>query len=190
MQLSFVDFLQRHGFSPEQAGALLRESEHQELPARTTFLQQGEQPQYLYFVREGLCQANYHTGDGKSFSKEFYWGGDCIVNFQSLLNHPASPYALETLSASSLVCLPIKRVHEWRQQNHACYQHLLENQLLYKENKERFMLLNSPQQRYLEFIQEFPDLEQHLADYQVASYIGITPISLSRIKKRLQVNKG
>ncbi len=63
---------------------------------------------------------------------------------------------------------------------------LLETQLGYKERKERFMLLNNPEQRYCLFIQQFPKLATKLSNYQIASYLGITPISLSRIKKRLK----
>ncbi|WDE04568.1 Crp/Fnr family transcriptional regulator [Thalassomonas viridans] len=190
MKLSFIDFLQQQGFSPEQASELNRQSEPIALAPRTIFMRQGDKVEYLYFVSEGLCQASYHTPEGKKFSKEFYWSGDCIVNFQSLLKQQHSPYALETLSASSLVRLPVAQVQLWRQQNHPCYQHLLETQLLYKENKERFMLLHTPQERYQLFSQQFPELTQQLTDYQLAAYIGITPISLSRIKKRLEVNKG
>ncbi|WP_281559545.1 Crp/Fnr family transcriptional regulator [Thalassomonas sp. RHCl1] len=186
MKLGFIDFLQQHGFSQQQANMLHRDTETIDLPARTIFLHQADKLAYLYFVSEGLCQACYHTADGKRFSKEFYWSGDCIINFQSLLKQQASPYSLETLSASSLVRLPINQVQIWRQTNHACYQHLLETQLLYKENKERFMLLHTPQERYQLFSQQFPELASSLTDYQLASYIGITPISLSRIKKRLR----
>ncbi|WDE11023.1 Crp/Fnr family transcriptional regulator [Thalassomonas haliotis] len=186
MKLSFSAFLQQHGFSPKQAKLLDQETETLHLSARTIFTRQADKVEYLYFVSQGLCQACYHTAGGKRFSKEFYWSGDCIINFESLLKPQVSPYSLETLSASSLVRLPISQVQLWRQQNHACYQHLLETQLLYKENKERFMLLHTPQQRYQLFSQQFPGLKQCLTDYQLASYIGITPISLSRIKKRLR----
>ncbi len=48
------------------------------------------------------------------------------------------------------------------------------------------MLLYSPEERYTLFCEHFPNLHERLNDYQVAAYLGITSISLSRIKKRLQ----
>ena len=63
-----------------------------------------------------------------------------------------------------------------------------EVQLLNKEQKERYMLLNTPQQRYQHFCRNYPELLARLSDYQIAAYLGITPISLSRIKKRQSIN--
>ena len=57
---------------------------------------------------------------------------------------------------------------------------------MHKENKERFMLLYSPEERYQLFCQHYPDLEQRITDSQIAAYLGITAISLSRIKSRLK----
>ncbi len=65
------------------------------------------------------------------------------------------------------------------------YLKLLETQLINKEHKERFMLLYSPEERYQLLCQHYPDLEQRITDSQIAAYLGITAISLSRIKTRL-----
>ena len=75
---------------------------------------------------------------------------------------------------------------DWRDNRHAIYLKLLETQLMYKENKERFMLLYTPEERYELFCQHYPHLLHRLTDYHIAAYLGITPISLSRIKKRQQ----
>ncbi|MEF1297095.1 Crp/Fnr family transcriptional regulator, partial [Vibrio parahaemolyticus] len=53
------------------------------------------------------------------------------------------------------------------------------------ENKERFMLLYSTEERYQLFCNHYTDLEQRITDSQIAAYLGITAISLSRIKARL-----
>lgn len=63
---------------------------------------------------------------------------------------------------------------------------LLKQQLLYKEQKEAFLLLNTPEQRYLYLLEHFPLWVTRLTHAQLANYIGITSISLSRIRKRLQ----
>ena len=185
MKDSFPDFLQQHGFTREQALELNRASTRLELAAKTAITRQGDVAEFLYFMVKGLCHACYHTNDGKTFSKEFYWQGDFLINFESLIKQEPSPYSLETLSPSLLISIPVTQIQQWRKLGHPFYLHLLENQLLHKENKERFMLLHGPKERYQLFSKRFPELESRLTDYQVASYIGITPISLSRIKKRL-----
>ncbi len=65
---------------------------------------------------------------------------------------------------------------------------LLVQQLIYKEKKEQMLLLNTPEQRYQYVQTHFPDWESQLTQRDLANYIGITPVSLSRIRQRL--NKG
>ena len=93
---------------------------------------------------------------------------------------------LETLSPVTLLCLPIMYLNQWRETSHPLYIKLLETQLMHKENKERFMLLYRPEQRYQIMCQQFPDLMKRLSDSHIAAYLGITPISLSRIKARIR----
>jgi hypothetical protein len=61
----------------------------------------------------------------------------------------------------------------------------------YKEGKERFMLLHSPEEKYSLFCETYPELLSRVTDYQIAVYLRITHISLSRIKKRIKdkINK-
>ena len=45
---------------------------------------------------------------------------------------------------------------------------------------------NSPEQRYIELIKEYPDIINKIPHYYIASYLGITPVSFSRIRNRLK----
>lgn len=64
-------------------------------------------------------------------------------------------------------------------------QHLLKDSILRVES----LLLNSPEERYLKFIKENPKLVHRVADKHIAHVLGITPVSLSRIRKRLSEKK-
>lgn len=184
MSQAFINFLQQNAFQPDQATAINKQSKYVSLETDTVLVHQGDITEHVYFLQEGLCHACYLTDEGKKYSKEFYWTGDLVVNFESLIQQTPTPYLIESLSQCQLIRLPINQVQQWRDQRHSCYLRLIERQLLHKENKERFMLLHGPEERYRLFNERFPELETRLADYQIASYIGITPVSLSRIKKR------
>jgi CRP-like cAMP-binding protein len=179
-------FLSQLGASEETIQEAVAAAEPMELPTRHVLLNQGEKPGYCYFLLDGLCHACYLTPEGKQFSKEFYWDQDVLIGFESLINDAPSPFLLETLSASKLLALPVGLLVQWRAQGNPLYLRLLERQLSYKEQKERFMLMHTPEERYQLFTTSFPELLSRIADYQIASYLGITPISLSRIKKRLE----
>ncbi|WP_318488559.1 Crp/Fnr family transcriptional regulator [Photobacterium leiognathi] len=184
-QLSqLAEFLQQFGAEQTTIDEALALAQILELPTRHILLNQGQQAEQFYFLLDGLCHACYLTENGKQFSKEFYWDQDALIGFEGLITQSPSPFLLETLSASQLIALPITLIETWRAQGLALYINLLERQLVFKENKERFMLMYSPEERYQLFTQSFAELNFKLTDYQIASYLGITPISLSRIKKR------
>lgn len=176
--------LVHHGFDAQEIEQVCQSAQLIELPTRHILLHQGEVAQEIHLLLEGICHSAYLTDKGKEFSKEFYWENDWIIGFESLIKQQASPYLLETLTACRLVSLPISTLRQWRKEKHSIYLKLLETQLMHKENKERFMLLYSPEERYEIFCANFPELLERLNDYQIAAYLGITPISLSRIKKR------
>ncbi|SJN57636.1 Cyclic nucleotide-binding domain protein [Vibrio ruber DSM 16370] len=185
MENTFRNYLVHSGFHDEDIEALLAIATPLDLPTRHILSHQGEVASHIYFILEGICHASYLTDKGKSFSKEFYWESDWIIGFESLIKREPLPYLLETLSPVKLMCLPISVLFQWHASRHPAYIKLLETKLIHKENKERLMLLYTPEERYQLFRQHYPQLLERLADYHVAAYLGITPISLSRIKKRV-----
>ncbi|MDW6002815.1 Crp/Fnr family transcriptional regulator [Vibrio mangrovi] len=185
MKKTFQTHLEHYGFTDEEIQALVDIATPLDLPTRHILSHQGEVASHIYFVLEGICHASYLTDKGKSFSKEFYWESDWIIGFESLIKQEPLPYLLETLSPVKLMYLPVSTLFQWHTSQHPAYIKLLEAKLMHKENKERFMLLYTPEERYQLFRQNYPELLDRLADYHVAAYLGITPISLSRIKKRL-----
>ncbi|CAH0536060.1 Crp/Fnr family transcriptional regulator [Vibrio marisflavi] len=182
----FQQHLQKNGFAQQEIDQLIQSAKLIELPEHQALLHQGEVANDVFFMLEGICHSAYLTDKGKKFSKEFYWEYDWIIGFESLINQQASPYLIETITRCSILSLPIETLGKWRKERHDIYLKLLETQLMYKEKKERFMLLHTPEERYELFCLNFPSLLERLNDYQIAGYLGITPISLSRIKKRSQ----
>ncbi|MGF1910132.1 Crp/Fnr family transcriptional regulator [Vibrio kasasachensis] len=184
MATRFTHYLSQHGFSSSEISELSQLAKPLELPTRHILIEQGANSDSFFFVLDGLCHASYLTEQGKEYSKEFYWELDWIIGFESLIKQQPSAFLLETLTPCHLLCLPLATLQQWRDSNHPTYLKLVETQLMNKENKERFMLLYSAEQRYQLFCQHFSDLEQRLTDYQIAAYLGISPVSLSRIKNR------
>lgn len=191
MKSALAQFLQQHDADQATIDQALAAAELMELPTRHILLNQGEYPEYAFFLITGICHACYLTADGHQFSKEFYWDQDVLIGFESLLTDTPSAFLLETLSASQLLAIPMALVAQWRAERNPIYVRLLERQLQFKEHKERFMLIHSPEERLQLFCDSFPALLSRVTNYQIASYLGITPTSLSRIRKRLsQSNNG
>ncbi|BDY04711.1 Crp/Fnr family transcriptional regulator [Ferrimonas sp. YFM] len=176
------------GLTAHEVNQLAQAGKLRRLRPGETLSEQGRVPGQFHLLVEGLCHGVYHTESGRHYSKEFYWEGDWVIGYESLLDGIPLPFEFQAITDSTLMALPLDQLSQWRNQRHLAYLTLLETQLLFKERKERLLLLSTPEQRYRHFCEHYPQLLQRLADYQIAAYLGITPISLSRIKSRL--NKG
>lgn len=158
------------------------------LDAQQTLVRQGDVSNSIYWLDKGLIRAVFMNDNGKEFTKEFFWEGDIILQPRSLLTGEPLPYSMISLEACQYRQISTQRYSELIRTSPEWlhyHQTLLAIHLINKEKKEEFLLLNSPEQRVIRFGQSFPWLIQRVPDYIVASYLGMTAISYSRIKKRL-----
>lgn len=146
-------------------------------------LRQGDQQQYGYFILSGILRASHYSNIGSEYSKEYYFKGEISFLYSAWLTNSSATYQIDALDYSEVIRVPLNllNLQEWL----PAKLELLQQQLLYKEEKEIFLLLKNPEQRYLHLIKFFPKWIANLNNIQLATYIGISPISLSRIKKRI-----
>jgi CRP-like cAMP-binding protein len=71
-----------------------------------------------------------------------------------------------------------------------CYAKFLERIFIVKEERENAFVKHSAERRYLDFCAAYPELKDSIPQQQIASYIGITPVALSRIRQRLKLCRG
>lgn len=145
-------------------------------------LRQGEIQNHVFFVVSGILKACHYSDNGSDLSKEFYFTNELCFLYSSWLTGQPAQYQIEVLEDALILQFPIRLLSQpkWQTVKIA----LLSQQLIYKEQKEAFLLLNTPEQRY-RFLTEYrPNWVRQLNNIQLASYIGITPVSLSRLKSR------
>ena len=152
-----------------------------------------------YLVREGqVCKSLYflHTGvlsllllhDGEEHVKDFSLSGKFITAYTSFTKKTHSEIFIRAEQDCELsvwdrdyVMNLIKENPHWTMFAKTMADYLFQR----KEQKEISMILNTAEERYLRFIREFPDVFQQVPQYLIASYLGIKPQSLSRIRKML-----
>ncbi|WDO02640.1 Crp/Fnr family transcriptional regulator [Aeromonas allosaccharophila] len=169
----------------EEAARLLSFAHSLTLAPRSCLWHAGDSPDLLVRVEQGLLRAKVVLADGREYIKEFYWEGDEFLDFHHLLSGEPARYSVEALEPCRLQLFQLADLRQlccWP----IWYRHLLEVQLRIKEEKELLLLTGSPQARYQHFLDSFPALDARVPDHQIAAYLGITPISLSRIRKRLK----
>lgn len=164
---------------------------HKQLAAGEVLWRVGEQQEYVYLLQQGLMYAYFITSEGKSVCKEVYWERDLVFGFRSLLSNTAYPFSVIALEDSELLQISKLDYLNWTErhpEHQRFHLSVVSEYYMYKESKEEFLLLNTPEQRVALFYQTYPDLIRRIPQHIIASYLGITPISFSRIKKRLGLN--
>ncbi len=151
------------------------------------FLQAGDKSIELAFVNAGLLRFFYQTEDGKEFNKSFIPENQFAAAYSAFLIDLPARFSIQALEESHLLVCNLKPVIELFDE-HRCWERLgriLAEQLyIKKEAREAEFLLDDAETRYRNFQRTYPGLEDRLAQYHVASYLGVTPVALSRIRRR------
>lgn len=149
-------------------------------------LQQGEKQQYGYLILEGVLAALHTSAEGGQKCKEFYFQDEFALLYSNWLTESQALYQLQVVKTAQLIAVPLAILEQpdWQQLK----QQLISQQLVFKEAKEAFLLLNTPEQRYRYLLAQKPHWLAQLTLTEVAMYIGVSAISLSRIRQRLNLS--
>jgi len=158
----------------------------QEIPAKTILLEEGKISKTMFFIEKG-CLRTWVNVNGKEITTQFFFEGDKISSIESFRTKQPSLYTIESLEPCVLQTISQKdfqnilesspEIREEIQEH--LYQRLVQSQKLFFS-----FLKNTPQQRYQELIEKQPQIIQRVPQHYIASYLGITSVSLSRIRNR------
>jgi CRP-like cAMP-binding protein len=151
-------------------------------------IEAGQSVSRIGFLVEGLARYYYLTREGKEFNKGFAQPGHPLTSVIALVTGQPSPFYIQALDACECLFLDYEALaalcdqhREWER----LARHLLEQLAIKKERREADFLLRSPQERYQQFLKEFEEVADRVPNYHIASYLGITEVALSRIRRRL-----
>ncbi len=151
-------------------------------------IERGQEAQYIYFVDSGLIYSYYEDENAEShinqFATEGYWISDLYSFFG---NHHADIF-VEALEPS--VCFALDKCDfENAVRSVAKFERffriLIQNAYIHYQQRITKVFADNAETRYLELVKQHPDLVQRVPQYLLASYLGIKPQSLSRIRQNL-----
>jgi len=157
-----------------------------EVPARTILLAEGKISRTMFFIEKG-CLRTWVNSNGKEITTQFFFEGDKVSSIESFTTNQPSLYSIESMEPCVLQTISQKDFRELLQHSPAAKEatqaHLLKR--LIQSQKVFFSFLkHTPQQRYEELLHRHPEIVQRIPQHYIASYLGITPVSLSRIRNR------
>lgn len=163
-------------------------------PGEPLFLAGERRPQ-VFAVLSGVIKMVYETPGGEGWIKGFAEAGSCFASLTALeegeqARTSYSAYAEPACLVEQIDYRQIQRLAE----RHLGWQRALSQAFkLYgqrKERREMELLTLSPEQRYLSFLHDRPALAAQLRQRDIASYVRVTPVALSRIRARLAGRSG
>lgn len=169
---------------------LMVHGRQKEYASLSCFIGQGQIPRKIGIVVKGLFRYYYLAPDGKEYTKAFMPERSFISSYSAMRSSSPSYYSIEALEPSVVVEVSDQQWMSLRTQNTQWDQlliHLLEKGYEVKEKRERELLMLDAQSRYQVFLEEYPGIEKRVKQYMVASYLGITPIALSRIRNKMGI---
>lgn len=152
------------------------------------FIRAGEIPAKMAFNLQGLLRYYYLDKKGNDFTKGFFAEGAPITSYSAMIQNRESYFNIEALEDAVLAVFTYS---DWKQllNKHECWRQLLilllEKGYCAKETREREFLVLDAEEKYRIFIRTFPDIENRIKQHYIASYLGITPVALSRIRRKM-----
>jgi CRP-like cAMP-binding protein len=156
----------------------------------TILLKEGQQSKQCYLVLKG-CVRSYFLSNGQEKTTDFFTELQPIVPVSYIKQQPSDYYlgcvedcilSIGSEQSSEMVIQKIPQMEK-------LFRHFNEQLLADSQQKFENYFTLSPQQRYLKLLETRPDLCQRVPQYQLASYLGLQPESLSRIRKRIAETK-
>jgi CRP-like cAMP-binding protein len=157
-----------------------------EIPARTILLKEGEIAQNLYFIKDG-CLRIWFNNSGKDITIQFFFEGQAVASIESFFTQEQSLFNLESIEKTKLVYISKKHFDillEHYPELQKGFQRILLKRLTNYANLFLLRIKDNPNKRYADLIQNNPEILKRVPQHYIASYLGITPISLSRIRNR------
>jgi signal-transduction protein with cAMP-binding, CBS, and nucleotidyltransferase domain len=148
--------------------------------------QPGVVPNEIFFINSGLIRVIINDQEGVDHTIHFALENQFIADYSNFMLQQRSFYSLQAVEDTQVVVLPRSAI-EWGYKNLREGQKLgrliAEFYFIYQDNRIKNLYARSPKERYDSITEVFPNIHNRVPQHMIASYLGITPVHLSRLKK-------
>ena len=159
------------------------------IPAGTILLSEGDIAANLFLVARGCLRTYFIKENGSEITSQFFIEGQMVMSFESATTGKPSRLYIDAIEDSIIGFIKIKTFKKLLLEKNAARDHFnrfLISRLIYYMNQQASFILDSPEKRYIKFMHDNPELVSRIPQQYIASYLGITPVSLSRIRTRIK----
>lgn len=159
----------------------LKTFKKQETLSRPTII-----PNEIFFINKGLIRVLITDNEGTEHTIHFALENQFIADYSNFMQQQPSFYTLQALEETQVVVLPRSAI-DWGYQNliegNKMGRLIAEYYFIYQDNRIKNLYIRTPKERYDSISEIFPNIHNRVPQHMIASYLGITPIHLSRLKR-------
>lgn len=189
MSVSGIEgFLKSLNFLEEEKATFRKLLTIKEFDKDELLLEEGDVSTSVYFIVKGSVRMFYIDYCGKEHIKSFNFDGDFIAPYSSILTRSPSNHYIQCLSASQFIYFDYIEARKvlgdpvsWLKLELS----LVQNEYMEKEKREYEFLILPARERYANFITQYKEYIHLIPEKYMASYLGINPSTLSRLKHSL-----
>lgn len=157
-----------------------------EFPSKTLLVKEGAIAKSIYYIESGAARV-WFNHDGKEVTVQFLFEGGFIASIESIISGEKSWYNIETMEHSIVYEIStdsfLQKMEQFPHVREFYYQYIQQSLLSYQQRMVS-QIKNTPEERYKELLLKFPEIIRRVPQHYIASYLGITSVSLSRIRNR------
>jgi CRP-like cAMP-binding protein len=143
-------------------------------------------PNEIFFINKGLIRVFLIDHAGNEHTIHFALENQFIADYSNFIQQQPSLYALQAMEETQAIVFPRSSI-EWGyahlEQGQKMGRLIAEYYFIYQDNRIKNMYARTPKQRYDSIAEVFPNIHNRVPQHMIASYLGITPVHLSRLKK-------
>jgi CRP-like cAMP-binding protein len=189
MESNFYTYLkEKAGVTDEQFALMETKLLTKTIEKGQIILKSGQVCKHTFFVEKGLLRFYSIDEEGREHLVQFAPENWFVSDRGSIYFNGPSAFFVDAIEESQTVMLDRNFIEfaseispEFRNHN----EFLLQNHIRMLQNRIKLLISATAEQRYLAFIKLYPDLMLRVPQWMIASYLGITPESLSRVRKEL-----
>jgi CRP-like cAMP-binding protein len=159
-----------------------------ELKKKELFIEAGKVQKAIGFIAEGLVRSFYIDNDGAERTIGFYQEGDYATHYPAFITQQPSHYSIQCLEPTSMVLLAYTDMQDIYQElpGFERYGRLVAEEILKRQQARiESFVFQTAEERYLDFIHQYPTLFNRISLSHLCSFLGIERQTLTRIRQRL-----
>ncbi len=184
--------LQQVCIDPNALQPLIPLVQQREFDRKSFLLRAGDYWDKLYFIQRGLLRLFYSDKEGREFNKAFFCENQCIWPVAPHDRQKPVSFYVAAVEETTVIECPFHYLYDILKREGSWESFALpfaENLVAQKMEREQDFLLLSATERFEKFLVTYPQICDRIPDYHLASFLGITNVSLSRIKRGSALNK-